>query len=585
MHIRLRFLLLLIAGPCALMAQDDAWRTKTDPAILAALERDGQAAYIILLDTAADLRSAGRQPDKAARGAYVYQQLRTTAQSSQRDLLAYLEDQGLPHHAFFVVNGIYTRSNATQVAAIARRPEVKELVYDFKTAFQTPIESKAGSDRGPEEIAWGVLKIKADSVWMMGYQGQGVVVGGHDTGIEWNHPAIRNQYRGWNGANASHAYNWHDAIHTPSDTSASNPCGYDLTVPCDDNSHGTHTMGTIVGSEGSNQIGVAPAACWIGVRNMDEGNGTLFSYIEGFEWFMAPTDISGQNPDPTLAPHVINNSWYCSVGEGCNESNFDVLREVVDNVRAAGIVVVVSAGNSGPECASVTGPPGFFESSFSIGATNQQDSIAGFSSRGPVTIDGSMRLKPDVSAPGTGVNSCVPGGSYGTKSGTSMAAPHVSGVVALMISANPQLAGQVDEIETILEQTADFLYTDQVCNDLTGGDIPNFTYGYGRVNALRAVQAALEWNPPVGTTIADEGGAAVHLYPNPFSDWLRLESAGIEGPVQFSMFDISGRIVFRNALDLYRNDSRIFSTASLPSGLYFYEIASPAGIWTGKVSK
>jgi subtilisin family serine protease len=317
---------------------------------------------------------------------------------------------------------------------------------------------------------------------------------------------------------------------------------------------------------------------------MDEGNGTLFSYIEGFEWFLAPTDMSGQNPDPAKAPHVINNSWYCSTGEGCNETNFDVLEEVVNNVRAAGIVVVVSAGNSGPDCNTVTGPPAFFESSFSIGATNDQDSIANFSSRGSVSIDGSLRLKPNVSAPGAVVYSCILNGGYGNKSGTSMSSPHVAGVVALMISARPELAGQVEEIETILEQTADYLYTDQVCGDLPGNDVPNYTYGYGRINALEAVKAALEWGV-TGTTPVVTDRPMVQMYPNPFEDVIHLEAHGITGDVRFSLYDASGRVVMQQSLTLNTHDTRVFSLASLLPGIYAYEVVGTEGQWSGKVSK
>lgn len=568
-----------------LSAQDELWRTKIDPAILTAIAREGKAGYMIVLHPAADLAAARQQPDKAAMGTYVYEHLKSVAQASQAPVVELLTQKRQLFHPFLIVNAIYTESNETALEEIARLPEVKDLIFNFKTKFEEPVEEASGGSRSPDELTWGVQKIKADSVWLLGYQGQGVVVAGYDTGIDWQHPAIISKYRGWNGTAADHNYNWHDAIHTSSDTSINNPCGYDLLAPCDDNSHGTHTVGTMIGSDGANQIGVAPAAKWIGARNMDEGNGTLFSYMEGFEWFIAPTDLAGQNPDPAKAPHVINNSWYCSTGEGCNETNFDLLREVVDNVRAAGIVVVVSAGNSGPGCNSVSGPPAFFNSSFSIGATTEQDSIANYSSRGAVTIDGSLRLKPNVSAPGSGVNSCIPNGGYGLKSGTSMASPHVSGVVALMISARPDLAGHVEDIETIIEQTADHLVTDQVCNDLTGADIPNYTYGYGRINALEAVKAALTWEL-TGTTIPTANtGSEVQLYPNPFEDIIRMETKGITGAARFSVYNISGQLVLQQSLSLNNQDSRVFSTTGLTQGIYTYELLGAGGQWSGKLVK
>ena len=165
-----------------------------------------------------------------------------------------------------------------------------------------------------------------------------------------------------------------------------------------------------------------------------------------------------------------------------------------------------------------------------------------------------------------------------------MSSPHVAGVVALMISARPELAGQVEVIETILEQTADYLYTDQVCGDLTGNDVPNYTYGYGRINALEAVKAALEWGL-TGTTPVVADQAEVRWYPNPFEEVLHLESHGITGDVQFTLYDASGRIVLQQSLTLSPQDTRVFSLASLLPGIYACEIVGAAGQWSGKVSK
>lgn len=138
-------------------------------------------------------------------------------------------------------------------------------------------------------------------------------------------------------------------------------------MPCDDDKHGTHTMGTMVGEDDENSIGVAPEAKWIACRNMDRGWGQPSTYMECFEWFLAPYDLEGENADPDKAPHVINNSWFCSVEEGCNPSNFILMEEIVKNLKASGVVVVVSAGNSGGSgCGSVTGPPAFSNHLFQL---------------------------------------------------------------------------------------------------------------------------------------------------------------------------------------------------------------------------
>ena len=199
----------------------------------------------------------------------------------------------------------------------------------------------------------------------MGFTGQGVVIGGQDTGYQWDHPALKNQYRGWNGAIADHDYNWHDAIHSGS---GGNPCGYNSPFPCDDYGHGTHTMGTMVGDDGgANQIGMAPGARWIGCRNMDNGLGSPSTYAECYQWFVAPTRVDGSEPRPDLAPDVINNSWGCPPSEGCNP---DSLLIVVQNLVDAGIVTAHSAGNSGSGCSFVDTPAAIYEELFTVGATD-----------------------------------------------------------------------------------------------------------------------------------------------------------------------------------------------------------------------
>jgi subtilisin family serine protease len=221
---------------------------------------------------------------------------------------------------------------------------------------------------------------------------------------------------------------------------------------------------------------------------MDNGIGTPQTYIECYQWFVAPTQIDGSNPDPTKAPNVINNSWACPISEGYTEP--DMLLAAVQNVRAAGILTVHSAGNSGASCGTVNTQAAIYDESFTVGNTTSTDTIAGSSSRGPVTIDGSNNQKPDVSAPGVGVRSALPGTSYGPKSGTSMAAPHVAGLVALLVSARPSVAGQVDELESIIRLTAVPLTTTQNCT-ISGSQVPNNTYGWGRIDAWAAYQMVL----------------------------------------------------------------------------------------------
>ncbi|MFM2394287.1 MAG: hypothetical protein RLZZ546_2269, partial [Bacteroidota bacterium] len=367
---------------------------------------------------------------------------------------------------------------------------------------------------------------------------------------------------------AQHSYNWHDAIKekSPLYIDSLNPCGFNIKEPCDDDNHGTHTMGTMVGSDSLNEIGVAPKAKWIACRNMDRGYGKLTTYLECFEWFMAPTDTSGLNPEIDKAPHVINNSWYCSTEEGCNISNWDALHIAVKNLKASGIVVVVSAGNNGSNCGSLNGPPAIFESSFSVGATSQNDTIASFSSRGLVIIDSSGRLKPDISAPGRNIRSVIKGGSFANFNGTSMAGPHVAGTVALMISANPSLAGQVEEIEHILEVTADKKYTEQSC-DVSGQISPNPVYGHGRINALKAVEMALAYiaNTDEGNSILEE----VKISPNPFEDMIHISYKNKTAKMEVSIFDLNGKLLFfKKASDT----EQVYNLSKLTKGTYVVKI-------------
>ncbi len=341
--------------------------------------------------------------------------------------------------------------------------------------------SEAGPSQ-PEGVEWNISKVGAPQVWATGVKGAGAVVGGQDTGYLWTHNALKNQYRGTNGATATHDYNWHDAIHTAGST-----CGADSPVPCDDNGHGTHTMGTMVGDDGAgNQVGMAPAAKWIGCRNMDRGNGTPATYSECYQWFVAPTKIDGTSPDATKAPDVINNSWGCPSSEGCTDPS--VLLTVVQNVVAAGIVTVHSAGNSGSACSTVSEPAAIYDDSFTVGATTNTDDIASYSSRGPVTVDGSARKKPNIAAPGSNVRSSYNSGpnNYATLNGTSMAGPHVAGLVALMVSADPTLRGQVKTIRTLIEQTAVRRTTAQGCGGDSATAVPNNVYGWGRIDAYGA---------------------------------------------------------------------------------------------------
>jgi serine protease AprX len=488
---------LVLGSRQALPAQGKpAWQARVDPWVLEATN-NGETEFILALQEQADLSGANKLSSKEAKGQYVYQALTSTASHSQAALLAELEQKGAAYRPFWIANVIWVRGDAALVEALALNPTVAHIYANPAVQMDETLPTAADLlAQAPTVVEWNLLLVGADQVWAAGYRGQGAVVGGQDTGYEWDHPALQQQYRGWNDGTANHAYNWHDAIHENNpNTPAGNPCGFDSPVPCDDSGHGTHTMGSMVGEAGTNQIGMAPEARWIGCRNMEQGWGTPDSYIECYQWFVAPWPNGGDpflDGDPSQAPDVINNSWGCPVSEGCNEP--DVLLDVVENVRAAGILTVHSAGNSGSACSTVNTPAAIYDASFTVGNTTSLDTLASSSSRGPVTVDGSGRVKPDIVAPGTNIRSAYLNGSYTYMSGTSMAGPHVAGLAALLISADPQLAGQVDELEQLITSSAVPVSVSTLCTGIPLSPLPNNYYGWGRIDSWAAYLGTLQFS-------------------------------------------------------------------------------------------
>ncbi|MCB9265210.1 MAG: S8 family serine peptidase [Lewinellaceae bacterium] len=566
--------------------EEGEWKEKVDPSLLEKAAGGGEIEFLILLEEQADLSGSRQFRKKEEKGKYVLQQLQAIARQTQGPVAAVLEKARAEYRPFYIVNAIFAKGDMGLIRQVAGMEAVAQVQDNPVVHLQEPL---AESDETPVDfrsglVEWGIDKINADDVWAMGYTGQGVVIGGQDTGYDWEHPAIKDTYRGWDGTSADHNYNWHDAIHSLiGDPNDENPCGLDTTEPCDDHSHGTHTMGTMAGdkSDDGKSIGVAPGARWIACRNMEEGSGTPATYIECFEWFLAPYGLNGENADVRYAPHVINNSWSCPESEGCNPSNFATMEMVVDNLKAAGIVVVVSAGNNGSSCATVNTPAAMYENSFSVGATQQNDTIAGFSSRGPVMVDGSGRLKPNVSAPGVGVRSCVLNGGYATYSGTSMAGPHVAGLVALLISAKPELAGQVEEIENIIEQTAAPMLSGQDCSEFSGQQIPNAVYGYGRVDALAAVMEALA----VSAENSQVDGEELRVFPNPTFGRAFFQMEGAEGSALAQAFTPSGQLVYSGRWNAANGDIMQVDLSSLPSGIYWYRVVTDKKQYEGKLIK
>lgn len=471
------------------LAVNAAFAADVDDAVRSAAARDGHADALIVLADQARPTLAPLDPaaDYRVRRRALVDALRARADAGQAGVRAWLDARGIAHRDYWIVDAIEARLTAADLAALAARGDVARIAANPAIALRLPAEpASVAEPTAPAAIEWGVAKIRAPEAWAAGVSGQGVVIAGQDTGYQWDHPALKPHYRGWDGSAADHDHNWHDAIHD----SVGNPCGNDAPAPCDDHGHGTHTAGTFAGDDGgSHQIGVAPGAKWIGCRNMNSGDGTPARYIECMEWFMAPTDLAGENADPDLAPDVISNSWGCIPSEGCTVG--DEIAGAVRNLVDAGIFFAAAAANDGPACGSITDPPAIYDASFVVGSTTSGDTVSSFSSRGPVT--GTQLVRPDVAAPGSNVRSSIPGNGYGTMSGTSMATPHVAGAAALLMSVDPSLKGHPDRVAALLRDTAVHAVTDPYnsgCGGLTMTDWPNYQAGYGRIDAYAAVVAA-----------------------------------------------------------------------------------------------
>jgi subtilisin family serine protease len=479
------------------LACGSALGAQINPDLASAVRRDGSAeALIVLKDQSTPmLAPLASSADYKERRRALVDALRARAETQQSGLRAWLDSRGIAHRAYWISNVVLAEHvNANTLKLLSGRPEIARIETNPSLSAHLPQPVAGHVPDAPESIAWGVTKINAPSVWSAGFNGQGVVIGGEDTGYQWDHPALKPHYRGWNGTTADHNYNWHDSIHN----STGNPCGNDSPAPCDDFGHGTHTAGTFAGDDGAtHQIGVAPGAKWVGCRNMDDGNGTPARYIECMQWMLAPTDLNDENPNPDLAPDVVSNSWTCTPGEGCSTGNEII--GAMRNIVAGGIFVAAAAANDGPSCSTITDAPAVFDGSFTVGATDSSDALAGFSSRGPVLGRPSLRpgapnIKPDASAPGVNVPSSWPPNTYTNLDGTSMATPHVAGAAALLMSANPDLKGHPAAVARLLRDTAVTVGVTDPVNQTCGGTArttwPNFMIGYGRIDVFAAYQAA-----------------------------------------------------------------------------------------------
>lgn len=435
----------------------------------------GDRLFVILKDQV-DISSLRQISDIDERRTAAYQMLVEHANETQANLRERIDNFGVEYTPYYLINALEVRGGTLVRLYLTTRPEVDRVIPSPRLRPTEGVSlASLGSNGGqsaPSGVQWNIEMIGADRVWEeFGVRGEGIVVGQSDSGADVNHPELKPTYR---GNTEGDDYNWFDPWNfRPS--------------PYDAGGHGTHTLGTIVGQNG---IGIAPGATWFACANLYRNLGNPALYLDCMQFMLAPFPQGGDpfvDGDPTRAADVLNNSWGCPEIEGCDPN---ALLTGANHLRDAGIFVVVSAGNDGPNCSTVEAPLSLYDSVFSVGAIDQFGEMAFFSSRGPVTADGSGRMKPDIVAPGVDILSSVPGGNYESNQGTSMAGPHVVGAVVLLWSAEPSLIGDIDRTEQLLIQAAD-PYTGSTNVGCFEGNIPNAAYGYGILDVYEAVKEAL----------------------------------------------------------------------------------------------
>lgn len=450
---------------------------------------NGVATYWVDFENTADLTPAYSM-DWSERGWFVYETLKAQADRTQKDAKSYLDGIGVEYQSYWIANRILVKqSNQTVLSAIQGLPYVTAISAQKQYMLYEP--EKVDAVEEAKAIEPNISHVQAPEAWGLGFDGTGLVVANVDTGVRYSHQALVGQYRGNNGDGTfDHNYNWF------------NPYQLSDVVPRDGNGHGTHTMGTMVGDDGSaNQIGIAPGAQWMACAGCPDGNCYDMSLLGCGEFIAAPTDLTGANANPDMRPNVVNNSW----GD-CGQTYDDWYEDVIDGWHAAGVYPVFSNGNASncgypaPPGLNTVGNPARSGNVTGVGSSGTSNGqYATHSNWGPTDnldtvnpVEGYDMLKPQVLAPGVNIRSSTPGSDTTYQSGwsgTSMSAPHVTGLVAMIMQAAPCLVGDYAAIETLIESTAtEIIYDDG--SPLTPTNYPNFATGWGEINALAAVQLA-----------------------------------------------------------------------------------------------
>jgi len=377
--------------------------------------------------------------------------LKAHAKATQRSLVAFLATQQVTFKSFWISNQILVKNvDAELLLALAARPDVAKITENGSVPLEKPLDLK--SVHRTKAVEWGVEIIGTPAVWATGNNGAGVVVANIDTGVRWTHRTLRDNYLG--------DYGWLDPY-------------YGEELPTDNGGHGTHTMGTICGKEG---IGVAPGAKWMACRGCGSFSCEFDTLLSCGEFMACPTDPHGENADCTKAPRIVSNSW----GGGGGQDFYD---DVVRVWNEVGIIGVFSNGNSGSFCSSVGSPADSGKTQVvGVGSTTMDEEVSYFSSVGPSVFG---QIKPDIGAPGSDVISAynTHDDAFTSMSGTSMAAPHVTGTLALILSAHPGYDYANATALLYGGATHTVQPTGGNCGGIPETEYPNNHVGHGRLSA------------------------------------------------------------------------------------------------------